>query len=507
MDPVYFTDPESGQLYVRDENGARPYVDPAMLPKSNGRSDAFSTYGFGDLTDKLYAAMPGVDWDRFIYDEGQYQANAHGGIYGGRSSRTQLYNDVLARAMGAGAISRSQADSMAFSPAEVAAEVAQIQQAQSQNGSWGIDLNPAMVTAALATMGAAGLGAGAAGAGLAEEAAALGISDLGAAGIGADVAGGAGLLDAGADVIGANGAGADVLGDYASMGLDLTEGTTVPSVAEMSAAGIEPVGGLSLPNTPPGAGTVIDKALKKAQDDPFGTAASAAGLGLAAGAAGGGLTPTGADGGSGDNSVAEEARKASLRARINSMYGIDAAPGDTVAAAARQQMSGEGTRLSDATRAYYTDQLGRAYEKAERGTRFKLARQGLLGSSEDSFQNSELRSDRDLGGTRIDEAVRRAVNDLTTQREGERLNAIQLVNSGAGDSAVSAAQAGLKNTLDAANSAQRADIFNDLFAGGANAIATGNAANNEAAFLARYQNGLTSFFPATKTTSGKVYPT
>jgi hypothetical protein len=117
---------------------------------------------------------------------------------------------------------------------------------------------------------------------------------------------------------------------------------------------------------------------------------------------------------------------------------------DDEAAAAQKAMEGENTKLADATRAYYTDQLGRQYTKAERETRFKLARQGLLGGSEDVFQQGEVNSDRDLGATRVDEAVRHAVASLKTQREQERLNAINLVNSGAGDSAVSAAQAGLR---------------------------------------------------------------
>lgn len=237
---------------------------------------------------------------------------------------------------------------------------------------------------------------------------------------------------------------------------------------------------------------------------------------------------------SGQREVEEEERKAALRRQIDAFYGIadsaqvpegggggffgnfatqvhDKAMSDNAAladqaAAARTSLEGENTKLGDATRAYYTDQLGRTFNEASRNTRFKLARQGLLGGSEEAFQQGEVGSDRDLGATRIDEAVRRAVASLKTQREQERLNAVGLVNAGAGDSAVSAAQTGLRNSLENANSQQKADIFGDLFSHSADAIAASNANDNEAARLARFQQSLNSFFPARTTTSGRVTP-
>ena len=262
----------------------------------------------------------------------------------------------------------------------------------------------------------------------------------------------------------------------------------------------------------------------------------------------------GGDGGGGDsagaNYEAEEARKSQLRKQIDLMYGFGTAtpptreqfrgkatpastgyvgedsvydPGSPgvvdedayqralaefnaggEGADARAAMEAENTKLADATRSYYTDKLGSDYTKAERNTRFKLARQGLMGGSEDIYQQGEVKSDRDLGATRVDEAVRRAVADLKTKREQERLNAVQLVNAGAGDSAVSAAQAGLKNSFEVANSAQRVNLFDDLFANAADSVTNSNQQDQQAALLNRYRNQLSSFAPARSTSSGRI---
>lgn len=246
----------------------------------------------------------------------------------------------------------------------------------------------------------------------------------------------------------------------------------------------------------------------------------------------------GGGGGGGDGGAAErkqeEERKAALRARIDKLYGIATRekvqgmvpfkmpilgkvkmiPGwvekggaEAEAAVARQAMENENTQLAEATRGYYADQLGDDYQEAERNTRFKLARQGLLGSSEEVGQLGEVQQDRDLGATRVDEAVRRAIATLTSQREQERLNAINLVNSGAGESAVSAASAGLRNSFESVASQQKADIFGDLFSNTADAFTAGNVADQQAALLSRYRDKLSSFFPNRgSTTSGRVTP-
>jgi hypothetical protein len=250
----------------------------------------------------------------------------------------------------------------------------------------------------------------------------------------------------------------------------------------------------------------------------------------------------GGDGGgdsSGQRSIEEETRKAALRARINTLYGVpssyerqvidqvpttvegEGGPVNTTISvprtetvqgnsaevdAAKQAMDEENTKLGDATRGYYADQLGRDYTKAERNTRFKLARQGLMGGSEDVNQQGEVRSDRDLGATRVDDAVRRAVATLTGNREQERLSAVGLVNAGSGDSAVSAAQAGLRNSLANSESAQKVDLFGDLFANSVDAMTGANQTAREAALANRYRNQLSTFFPARSTTSGRVTP-
>jgi hypothetical protein len=200
----------------------------------------------------------------------------------------------------------------------------------------------------------------------------------------------------------------------------------------------------------------------------------------------------------------EERRKSDLRRRIDLFYGIGDDPEAKTAAAS---MQGENTKLADATRQYYADQLGDNYQTAERKTRFKLARQGLLGGSEEVNQQGDVKQDRDLGATRVDEAVRRAIAGLTSQRESERLNAISLVNSGSGESAVSAAQAGLRNSFQTASSQSKADLFGDLFTGTADGMTANNVANQEAMLAARYRDRLGSFFnTGGSSTSGRVTP-
>jgi len=252
------------------------------------------------------------------------------------------------------------------------------------------------------------------------------------------------------------------------------------------------------------------------------------------------MSSGGGDGGAGARQEEEERRKAEMRRRIDRLYGINRPEpplprptsdgwlgpvfrnmadqqnpqieaGNSAllqqATEAAKQMETENTKLGEATRSYYTDELGDKYAEAERNTRFKLARQGQLGGSEEIFQQGDVKKDRDLGATRVDESVRRAIASLTGQRENERLNAVNLVNAGAGDSAIGAAAAGLRNSFANAESAQKANIFTDLFANSADTVAASNNADQQAALLARYRDRLSSFFPAGgTTTSGRVTP-
>lgn len=244
--------------------------------------------------------------------------------------------------------------------------------------------------------------------------------------------------------------------------------------------------------------------------------------------------PSGPGDPAGDAARADEARKDALRSRIDKLYGIapqtpvygkapDISGGgpiarmvskvagapivgyqdDPEAAAAKQQMDAERTQVSDATRGYYTDQLSRSFGAAERNTRFNLARQGLMGGSADVDANRELQTDEGLGATRIDQAARQSASQLDAQREQERLNAISLVNGGAGEDAVLSAQAGLKNSLANVSSQNHAALFNDLFASGADAFASQNYNAALAAQAGRYSPGLAYFYPNT-TNAGRV---
>jgi hypothetical protein len=162
---------------------------------------------------------------------------------------------------------------------------------------------------------------------------------------------------------------------------------------------------------------------------------------------------------SGAQAAADEAAKEVLRGRINSLYGGEAQPA----------LDEEKTRLGDATTSFYNDQLGRAYGKAARQNKFALARRSQLGGSVEADKGAELKTDLNLGSMKVAEAARRAMTGLDVSREGERLNAINLAGSGAGESAVSAAATGLRNAFANAESANKADILGGLFQTGAQA--------------------------------------
>lgn len=264
----------------------------------------------------------------------------------------------------------------------------------------------------------------------------------------------------------------------------------------------------------------------------------------------------GGDGG-GDGGVAaaqqqEENRKAALRAQINQLYGIDAAQPaptadqfstptsivrgddgvpdrtmggvvdqgafdkatadynaaggmDPVAKAARDFQTQSEKSLGDSTRSFYNDQLEHASQAAFRNNRFALADRGTLGGSAQIDTERELSRDNTLGATRIADKVAGAVAGLKNSQEQERLNAIQLVNSGSGPDAVQAAQSGLQRSFDNANSQAKANITGDLFSGAADQYSSYSNAMNPA-LLAAYQKGLGTFFNP-GTSSARVTPT
>lgn len=188
----------------------------------------------------------------------------------------------------------------------------------------------------------------------------------------------------------------------------------------------------------------------------------------------------------------------SEKQRLKNLLALDVAK----AGAARNRMSLERDRITEALRGYHTDQLGRRFTDSSRELKFNLARRGLYGGSVDVDQNARLREDRDMGGTRIDEAVRRAATNLEGERENQRLSAHQLINSGAGSSAVTAAQRGMQGALANAANAQKEQLFNDLFTGTVDTFAGANEAERRRSIGARYGTSLRSFFPTAS--SGRI---
>lgn len=139
------------------------------------------------------------------------------------------------------------------------------------------------------------------------------------------------------------------------------------------------------------------------------------------------------------------------------------AGGDPVAAAARAQLAGEEATLEGSTRDYYTEQMRRATERAERLNRFRLADMGQMGSSVQADTEGELALDKAEGGTRLQSEVSRAVQNLRDQREAERAQGISLINQGAGENAIASVGEGLRNAFRRADAAQKTDITSGLF--------------------------------------------
>jgi len=243
----------------------------------------------------------------------------------------------------------------------------------------------------------------------------------------------------------------------------------------------------------------------------------------------------GGDGGAGAREQEAESAREQLRQRINAMYGVappqlvapthvpeggvfnnakwfnllsgqpqqdPALP--SVATGALSQLEAEKKRIADATSGYYTDELGKGYEKATRANKFGLARRSLLGGSVEADTGAALKGDLELGATRVSDAARRAAAGLDTAREQERLQAIGLANAGAGESAISAASTGLRNAFANAESAQKADLFGGLFSAGAGQVEANADAVRQAKLAAMMRAprlGVTPSRTATETPS------
>lgn len=204
-------------------------------------------------------------------------------------------------------------------------------------------------------------------------------------------------------------------------------------------------------------------------------------------------------GGGGDTSGIEaqrqeEARKAALREQVNSLFDADPA---------KAQFATEDAQLGTSLRGYYTDELKRKFDDAMRGLKFQASESGNLGSAY-SDQLGRLEQENQTGATRIDEAVRTALANLSSQREGTRANALNMIASGGGADAVNAASAQLKNSLNLANSNSRQQLFGDILGDTAFNKSVADAATREQNKLAELKSGTPAFYNPVSSGSGTV---
>lgn len=190
----------------------------------------------------------------------------------------------------------------------------------------------------------------------------------------------------------------------------------------------------------------------------------------------------------------EEARKAALRQQVNALFDTDAA---------KSQFAAEDQRIAQALRGFYTDDLGRRFTDASRNLRQSAANSGNLGSA---FldQRSRLERENQMGATRIDDAVRKAVADLNAQREGTRSNALQMISAGGGADAINAASAGLRNSIDMASAAQKQNLFSDILGDTAFNKQLSDARSRDAAMLAQMKSRTAQFLTPVNTGGGRI---
>jgi hypothetical protein len=129
-----------------------------------------------------------------------------------------------------------------------------------------------------------------------------------------------------------------------------------------------------------------------------------------------------------------------------------------------------------------------------------------MGGSQDVDSNASCRPTRTSARRASTRRARGAAASLDQQREQERLNAISLVNSGAGESAVAAAQRGLRNSLQNVSTAESRNLFNDLFTNGADAYSAQAQNAALAAQLRPLQPALSYFYPASGGSTGRITP-
>ena len=209
----------------------------------------------------------------------------------------------------------------------------------------------------------------------------------------------------------------------------------------------------------------------------------------------------GGGGGGGDGGAAqqaaEEARKEALRQRVNALY---------QAPEVLPQLAAEENELASSLRGHYSTDLKKNYDQAERNLRFGASNTGNIGGSVFADETNELNEQNRTGGTRIEEAVRRAVNNLRNAREDSRTRSISLINAGEGESGVQAASQGLRHAIEGASSANKENLFTDLFGNLALAKASGDSAlQNDARLAAFYKSkNAGAYFPQQPTNSGTI---
>lgn len=195
---------------------------------------------------------------------------------------------------------------------------------------------------------------------------------------------------------------------------------------------------------------------------------------------------------------AEQSRKQALIAQINGLFD---------APDARAAYDTQATGVGDALRSNYTSDLKDKYDIANRDLTFSAARAGQIGSTVQADKKALLDRQNELGSTRVNDAVTQALTQLAGSREGQRNNAINLVNAGSGSDAVNAAQTGLQNSITAAQSAPKQALFGDLFQNAAlNQVAGNQNAQNSAlaAYLGYKSGGLPPLNPVSGSGGARV---
>lgn len=188
--------------------------------------------------------------------------------------------------------------------------------------------------------------------------------------------------------------------------------------------------------------------------------------------------------GGGSNAAAaatqqEAARQANISTNVNSI--------DSSFANRQPQYD----QYLNATRSLYQTELGRQQGIASRNLKFGLARSGLTGSSVAADQGDELGREMAQGSIQAEQKAQSGLANLQSQDNSERLQLINLAQSGAdvGNVATQSADAQRAN-LGAAMSGSTAAGLGDVFGGITtdvnnynNAAATRRGVNNSNQYL------------------------